>query len=144
MSLIGYLLQLAVNAGAFLLIARLLPGFTVKRKETAFVMAFVYSLLAGIANKLAEVFLLSVLVSAVGMMVTIPILGWIAGALLLVSLPLLTLVVSFASAILVLVVTDEVIEDFEMDSMATTVIAAAMLGLVGGVGRWMLKLLLGF
>lgn len=130
--LIGFILNVLVNGAAFLLIARLLPGFTVRKPETAIAMGIVYGILTGVIGWLLGA---SIVAAVVFMLLLVPLLG----ILVAVAAYIASFLVGFLLSILVLVATDAMIEDFSMDGPATAVIAAFLLAvintLLGGVLR---------
>jgi putative membrane protein len=114
---------LIVNTMAFLLIAELLPGFKVKNRATAVVMAIVYGILQAVCNW----FLFAMLVGAItAMFALFPPLGVLAGMASILVAPIIAFVVST----IVLVATDKLIDDFEMASPATALVAALIVAVV--------------
>jgi putative membrane protein len=107
------LLQWVLSAVSLMGIAKLLPGVYVKSFGTAMVVAAVYGVL-------------SVLCS------------WLLG--IIFFLPLLLTFGLFALVInaLLLFVTDQLVEDFAIDSLITTLIAAVALTILNGIWRWLL------
>ena len=108
------IIDVLVTAGLLLVLASALPGVRLKSYGTAVVVALVYGLLN---------FFLGTLV------------GWILFIPMFLSLGLLGLVINA----LMLWLTDKLIDDFEIDSVKTTLIMAVLLT----VGKFILRLLLG-
>jgi putative membrane protein len=103
------LLHLAVLALTFLLLARLLPGFRIRSTGTAIAVAIVFSLL--------NFFL-----------------GWLVKVALFVpailTLGLLFLIFPFLVNTVLLWLTDKVMRNFEIESLGTLLISAAIITLV--------------
>ncbi|HIN10929.1 MAG TPA: phage holin family protein [Acidobacteria bacterium] len=107
------IIDVLATAGLLLVLASALPGVRLKSYGTAVVVALVYGLLN---------FFLGTLV------------GWILFIPMFLSLGLLGLVINA----LMLWLTDKLIEDFEIDSVKTTLIMAVLLT----IGRVVLSRLL--
>ena len=107
------IIDVLATAGLLLVLASALPGVRLKSYGTAVVVALVYGLLN---------FFLGTLV------------GWILFIPMFLSLGLLGLVINA----LMLWLTDKLIEDFEIDSVKTTLIMAVLLT----VGQFVLRVLL--
>ena len=107
------IIDVLATAGLLLVLASALPGVRLKSYGTAVVVALVYGLLN---------FFLGTLV------------GWILFIPMFLSLGLLGLVINA----LMLWLTDKLIEDFEIDSVKTTLIMAVLLT----IGRLVLSRLL--
>jgi len=112
-----------INFVAFLVIAELLPGFKVRTRGTAAIMALVYSFL----NAVAIWSLVGVTITFVTMLIAMfPPLGILAGAGAMVAWVVIPFFVSLVS----LVVTDMVMEDFEMKSYGVALFAAILLSVI--------------
>ena len=107
------IIDVLATAGLLLVLASALPGVRLKSYGTAVVVALVYGLLN---------FFLGTLV------------GWILFIPMFLSLGLLGLVINA----LMLWLTDKLIEDFEIDSVKTTLIMAVLLTIGGVVLSWLL------
>ena len=107
------IIDVLATAGLLLVLASALPGVRLKSYGTAVVVALVYGLLN---------FFLGTLI------------GWILFLPMFLSLGLLGLVINA----LMLWLTDKLIEDFEIDSVKTTLIMAVLLT----IGRLVLSRLL--
>ena len=107
------IIDVLATAGLLLVLASALPGVRLKSYGTAVVVALVYGLLN---------FFLGTLI------------GWILFIPMFLSLGLLGLVINA----LMLWLTDKLIEDFEIDSVKTTLIMAVLLT----IGRLVLSRLL--
>ncbi len=118
----GLILYLLVNTAAFVMISRLLPGFTMKKPETPLIVAGVYAFLVAIVGHLW-------FASILGLLMTIPVLG----LLVAFGAYLFSFVFSFLISVGVLIATDAVLEDFQMDGLATAVLASLMLGVINTV-----------
>lgn len=96
---------------AIFLVARLLPGIHLKGFGTAIIVALVYSLI----NYL---------------------IGWL---LLLLTLPALIItfgLFKFVINAFLLWITDKLIDDFEIDGLGTTLIAAFLITAIDSILRW--------
>ena len=111
--LIGWLLL----AAAFLGLSKLLPGFRIRSFGVALVVSAVYSLLHVV---------LHFILFRVLWILTIP--------FVIVTLGLIYFAVNAA----ILWLTDQFVEDFEIDSAATLLIAAVLLTIVNGIIRFIL------
>ena len=107
------IIDVLAPAGLLLVLASALPGVRLKSYGTAVVVALVYGLLN---------FFLGTLV------------GWILFIPMFLSLGLLGLVINA----LMLWLTDKLIEDFEIDSVKTTLIMAVLLTIGRVVLSWLL------
>ena len=107
------IIDVLATAGLLLVLASALPGVRLKSYGTAVVVALVYGLLN---------FFLGTLV------------GWILFIPMFLSLGLLGLVINA----LMLWLTDKLIEDFEIDSVKTTLIMAVLLTIGRLVLSWLL------
>ena len=107
------IIDVLATAGLLLVLASALPGGRLKSYGTAVVVALVYGLLN---------FFLCTLV------------GWILFIPMFLSLGLLGLVINA----LMLWLTDKLIEDFEIDSVKTTLIMAVLLTIGRVVLSWLL------
>ena len=107
------IIEVLATAGLLLVLASLLPGVRVKSYGTAVIVALVYGLL--------NFFLGTVI-------------GWILFIPMFLSLGLFGLVINA----LMLWLTDKLIDDFEIDSLKTTLIMAVLLT----IGRVLLSWLL--
>jgi uncharacterized membrane protein YvlD (DUF360 family) len=132
----GTLISLVINAFAFMGISKLLPGFRVKNERTAIIIALVYSLLGIVAALIASP--LVVLVTVVlAFFAFIPVIGpLVAASGIFVTLFL----VSFVISAILLVIIDKMMDDFEMDSMATGLIASVLLAIINVVVRAVLPI----
>jgi uncharacterized membrane protein YvlD (DUF360 family) len=117
-----FIIYVLVNAIAFWLVSRLMPGWKIKSEGTAIVVALVYSVLAVALTMFALPFLLLLLpflmIPLVGKLV-----GWAVG---------------FCLTLLVVVLTDKLIEDFEIKDMATAVVGTFVLSIIQSVLRHLL------
>lgn len=107
------IIDVLATAGLLLVLASALPGVRLKSYGTAVVVALVYGLLN---------FFLGTLI------------GWILFIPMFLSLGLLGLVINA----LMLWLTDKLIEDFEIDSVKTTLIMAVLLTIGRVVLSWLL------
>jgi uncharacterized membrane protein YvlD (DUF360 family) len=120
------LLSLLINTAAFYGISRILPGFRIKDEKTAAIVAVAYSILGYIASLLAMPLLL-IGTLFLTLLAFIPIIGpLLAGAGFFVTVFLLT----FGLSVILLMVIDKVLDDFEMDSTATAIIASFLLAAI--------------
>jgi putative membrane protein len=111
--LIGWLL----SAAAFLAVSKLLPGFRIGSYGTALVVSAIYSILYVVLHFI----LFKVL--------------WI----LTIPLVILTLgIIFFVVNAVILWLTNKLVEDFEIDSTATLILAAVLLTMV----NWIIRLVL--
>jgi putative membrane protein len=111
--MVRLLVQWVLSAVSLMGISKLLPGVHVKNFGTAMVVAAVYGVL-------------SVLFS------------WLLGVVFF--LPMLLTFGLFALVInaILLFVTDQLVEDFAIDNLITTLIAAVALTILNGIWRWLL------
>ena len=107
------LIDVLATAGLLLVLASALPGVRLKSYGTAVIVALVYGLLS---------FFLGTLI------------GWILFIPMFLSLGLLGLVINAV----MLWLTDKLVEDFEIDSVKTTLIMAVLLT----IGRFAVSVLL--
>ncbi len=113
MMLLRPIIDVLVTGGLLLLLASALPGVRLKSYGTAVIVALVYGLFS---------FFLGTLI------------GWILFIPMFLSLGLLGLLINA----LMLWLTDKFIDDFEIDSMKTTLIMAVLLT----IGRFLMSVLL--
>ncbi|NQZ06680.1 MAG: phage holin family protein [Algicola sp.] len=92
-------------------IAQLMPGFKLKKPYTAIMVAVVYSIV--------NFFL-----------------GWLLMALALPFMVLTLGLFTFVINALLLWITDKILDDFEIDSIKTTLIAAVGITVINGVLNW--------
>lgn len=129
--MVSILGSLIINTIAFLMISKFLPGFKVRTDGTAAVIAVVYGIVMALCTRL----LAGVMLSGVVFLVAVfPPLGVLAGMLTLMALPAMIFVLS----VVALIATDHFIEDFEMDSKGTALIAAFLLAVINGVARMLI------
>ena len=107
------IIDVLATAGLLLVLASALPGVRLKSYGTAVVVALVYGLLNFFLGRLV---------------------GWILFIPMFLSLGLLGLVINA----LMLWLTDKLIEDFEIDSVKTTLIMAVLLTMGRVVLSWLL------
>ncbi len=113
MILLRPIIEILATAGILLLLASALPGVRLKSYGTAVIVALVYGLL--------NFFLGTVI-------------GWILFIPMFLSLGLFGLVINA----LMLWLTDKLIDDFEIDSLKTTLIMAVLLTIGRVVLSWLL------
>jgi uncharacterized membrane protein YvlD (DUF360 family) len=132
--MIGTLLSVIVNAFAFYGISKALPGFRIKTEKAAVVAALAYCVLGTISGFLG--FLAAGLVGVVlAVIAFIPLIGpLLAGAGALVSV----FVFTFGMSVILLILIDKFMDDFEMDSPLTAIIAAVLLGFINVGARLLL------
>jgi putative membrane protein len=111
--LIGWLL----SAAAFLAVSKILPGFRIRSFGTALVVSAVYSIL--------HIVLHFILFKVLWVLTIIPV--------------ILTLgIIFFVVNAVILWFTDRIVEDFDIDSTATLIIAAVLLTIVNWIIRFVL------
>jgi putative membrane protein len=111
--LIGWLL----SAAAFLAVSKILPGFRIRSFGTALVVSAVYSIL--------HIVLHFILFEVLWILTIIPV--------------ILTLgIIFFVVNAVILWFTDRIVEDFDIDSTATLIIAAVLLTIVNWIIRFVL------
>jgi putative membrane protein len=116
--ILGLLIKFLVMSVAVFIIAKVLPGMRLKGFKTAFVVALVYSLLNIVFFKLL-------------IFITFP----------LVALKYLTLgIFGIVINAVLLVITDKILEDFEMSSFGTALIAALSISVINLVLSFVLHL----
>ena len=113
MLLLRPIIDVLVTAGLLLVLASALPGVRLKSYGTAVIVALVFGLLN---------FFLGTLI------------GWILFIPMFLSFGLLGLVINA----LMLWLTDKLIDDFEIDSVKTTLIMAVLLTVGKVILRWLL------
>lgn len=125
------LITVGVNAVAFYLISEVVPGFEVKTKKTAFLMALVYSFLAAFAWLIALP--LSIMLGFVfAILAFIPLIGpMLAGAGVLIT----TFILLFGISAGLLMLIDKYMDDFNMRSPKVAVIASVLLAAIGVLSR---------
>jgi putative membrane protein len=108
-----------LSAAAFLGVSRILPGFRIRSFGTALMVSAVYSIL--------YIVLHFILFDVLWILTIIPV--------------ILTLgIIFFVVNAVILWLTDRIVEDFNIDSTATLVIAAVLLTLVNWIIRFILFL----
>jgi len=127
----GALVTVGVNTLAFYLISEILPGFEIRNKKVAFLVAIAYSILMFIGGLL--VFPLAVFVSlGLAIIAFIPVIGpLIAGAGVLVT----TFLITFGLTAIMLIIIDKMMEDFRMRSVYVSFTAAFLLAIFSVVIR---------
>lgn len=124
--MIGTLISVVINAFAFFLISKFLPGFRMKNDQTALIVSAGYSFLGFIAGFLIAPLMIAVMI-VLALFAFIPIIGpLLAGAGFFATVFLLY----FGISIVLLIVLDKLSEDFEMDSTLTAAIAAFLLAAI--------------
>ncbi len=109
--MINILWNILLLSVAVFLVAQLLPGIRLKNFGTAVIVAVVYSLI----NYL---------------------IGWL---LIFLSLPFLILTFGLFKFVIngfLLLITDKMMEDFEIDGIGTTLFAAFLITIVDSILRW--------
>jgi len=130
----GALITVGVNTLAFYLISEMVPGFDVKSKKTAFLMAISYSFLAALAWLVALPLSLA-LAFVFAILAFIPLIGpLLSGAGLFIT----TFGLLFGVSFILLLLIDRVMDDFNMRSKTVAVIASVMLGVLGVLMRVMI------
>lgn len=107
------LLQWLLSALSFVMVSKLLPGFHVPGFGSALVVAAVYGLLH---------------------LLLYPVLAFFAFLPMVLSFGLFIFVINA----FLLFVTDAMLEQFQIDSMLTTLVGAVLLTLLNGLWRWLL------
>ncbi len=121
--MIGTLLAILINTAVFYGISKILPGFRIKDEKTAAIVAVAYSILGFLAGMLATPFIIIGTIF-LSLLAFIPVIGpLLAGAGIFVTIFLLT----FGLSVILLIAIDKFLDDFEMDSTGTAVIAALLL-----------------
>jgi putative membrane protein len=116
---IRVLIAWLLSAAAFLVVSKLLPGFRIRSFGTALVVSAVYSIL--------YIVLHFILFDVLWILTIIPV--------------ILTLgIIFFVVNAVILWLTDKIVEDFDIDSAATLVIAAVLLTIVNWIIRFVLFL----
>ncbi|MBF0502663.1 MAG: phage holin family protein [Candidatus Riflebacteria bacterium] len=132
----GALVGILINTCGFYGISKLLPGFKVKDEKTALMISVVFSLLGLVAAVLIAPLAL-VMAVILAFFAFIPVLGpIIAGAAALVT----TFVLYFLISTILLIVIDKFLEDFQMDSYSTALIASVLLAAINVGTRILLHL----
>jgi uncharacterized membrane protein YvlD (DUF360 family) len=132
--MIGIFLSVIVNALAFYGISKTLPGFRMKTERAAVIAALAYCVLGTISGFLGVIAtgLVAVVLAVIAF---IPLIGpLLAGAGALVSV----FVFTFGMSVILLILIDKFMDEFEMDSPLTAVVAAVLLGVVNVGARLLL------
>ena len=122
--MVGIILRILINAGAFYGIAKLLPGFRVKNEGTALGIAVGYSIL-GLLSALLIVPLAIPVGIFLALLAFIPLIGPLLASAGLLATKLL---LAFVIPMILLIAIDKFMEDFEMDSLGTAALASLILG----------------
>lgn len=130
----GALITVGVNTLAFYMISEMVPGFDIKSKKTALLMALVYSALAAIVW-FAAIPITFMLGAVFAIIAFIPFIGpLLAGAGVFVT----TFMLLFGLSACLLMLIDKMMDDFKMRSPTVAVIASILLALVGVLSRFVL------
>lgn len=113
------ILHILLSALAFFIVSKLLPGFRIKSFGTALVCAIVMA----VVNYALVIFLMPIL-----FLMVMPAL--ILGPIGVIAMTLVMLVVFQTGA---LILTDKLIEDFEIDSAGTALVASFLISIVNHV-----------
>ncbi|MBI4872133.1 MAG: phage holin family protein [Candidatus Riflebacteria bacterium] len=130
----GLLISIIVTGLSFLAITKLLPGFTMKKPETAFIAAAIYLVMCFVIAIPLAIVVVPIFVFLAALL---PFLGFLAKGAMWIA----ALILSFVVGVAALRVTDHFLEDFEMDNLATACIAAAMLSVISTGVRLVLSIL---
>jgi putative membrane protein len=106
-------LQWLLSAVSLTIIANLLPGFRLKRFSTALIVAGIYGVLHVLFSSIFKI------IFFLPMLLTFGLFALVINAFLLY-------------------VTDKLVDDFEIDSIANTLIGAVLLTVFNLVWRWLL------
>jgi putative membrane protein len=106
------LLQWVLSAVSLILLTKLLPGFRIKNFGTAMIVAAVYGVLHVLLYRIL------VVIAFIPVFLTFGLFVFIIDAFLLF-------------------LTDKLLEDFEIDNLFITLIAAVLLTLLNGIWRWL-------
>ena len=121
--MIGTLISIIINGGAFFAISKFLPGFKVKDERTALIVSVIYSVCGLIAGMLVAP-LVAIVVIFLALFAIIPVIGpLIAGA----GITATVFLVFFTLSVILLIAIDKLMEDFKMESFGTAVIASLLL-----------------
>ena len=127
----GALITVGVNTLAFYMISEMVPGFDIKSKKTALLMALVYSALAAIVW-FAAIPITFMLGAVFAIIAFIPFIGpLLAGAGVFVT----TFMLLFGLSACLLMLIDKMMDDFKMRSPTVAVIASILLALIGVLSR---------
>ncbi|OGX15124.1 MAG: hypothetical protein A2Y01_03475 [Omnitrophica WOR_2 bacterium GWC2_44_8] len=130
----GALITVGVNTLAFYMISEMVPGFDIKSKKTALLMALVYSALAAIVW-FAAIPITFMLGAVFAIIAFIPFIGpLLAGAGVFVT----TFMLLFGLSACLLMLIDKMMDDFKMRSPTVAVIASILLALIGVLSRFVL------
>lgn len=109
--MVNFLWNILLLSVSIFLVAKLLPGIRLKGFVTAIIVALVYSLI----NYLV---------------------GWL---LVLLTLPFVIItfgLFKFVINAFLLLVTDKIIDDFEIDGIRTTLLAAFLISIIDSILKW--------
>ncbi|PKL43951.1 MAG: hypothetical protein CVV41_09315 [Candidatus Riflebacteria bacterium HGW-Riflebacteria-1] len=130
----GALITVGVNTLAFYMISEMVPGFDIKSKKTALMMALVYSALAAVVW-FAAIPITFMLGAVFAIIAFIPFIGpLLAGAGVFVT----TFMLLFGLSACLLMLIDKMMDDFKMRSPTVAVIASILLALIGVLSRFVL------
>lgn len=115
----SFVIRLFTTAVSFFIVSRVLPGFRVKTFQTALSCAVVLWLVGLVAGFLAPLILIPV------MLLILPVAA-LAGPLAVIPMFLLV----FVLQAVMLVITDQFIEDFEIDGWGTAFLASLLMTLI--------------
>jgi putative membrane protein len=107
------ILQWLLSAVSLTLLAKFLPGFRIQGFGTAIVVAAVYGLLHVLLYRILAI------IAFLPMFLTFGLFGFVISAFLLF-------------------LTDKLVENFKIDSLLTTLIAAVLLTILNNIWRWIL------
>ncbi len=121
------LVGLLINTGLFYAFSKIIPGFEVKDEVAAAKVAVIYGVLLAITMAVLSVPVSIVTVMLVGILVAIPFIGPMLA--MVASLPLLLawFALGFAVSTVMIKMTDQVLDDFKVDSWKTAAVASLAL-----------------
>ncbi len=122
----GLIIQLLVSALVFVVLSKVLPGFSIKDFKTALIVALIYGVLMVLSSLLVGP--LGFLTDMCAKLVSwIPIISSLANAGAVVVKFLLNFIVGS----IMLCITDKFIKGFEMRSFAVGIVAALIISVIG-------------
>lgn len=122
----GLIIQLLVSALVFVVLSKILPGFSIKDFKTALIVALIYGVLMVLSSLLVTPlsFLTDLCVKLVSW---IPIINSVAN----IGAIVVKFLLNFIIGSIMLCITDKFIKGFEMRSFAVGIVAALIISVIG-------------
>ena len=125
--IIGLGVSIVVDAIVFFGLSKMLPGFKIKDEQAALIASSIYGV---------SVTILGFLIGGmIGTLILVPLIGPLLVVIAGLGTLILSPIIGFFSSLLVLIITDKFLEDFEMDGIMTAIIASIILGIITLITR---------